>query len=142
MTSVSGCFFILLLNGCIFPEGYKVTAGREYSDDATAFLDLPGATRAETIASLGAPTWESTDARVLLYVWEKSFKWKFNPPSDVNDVHFGDHTWHARTAARRWGLFIAYDDKGLVSAHAVSEIGEKTLEEDCFKWSSHQQKQQ
>lgn len=115
--------FVLNATGCVIPEETKVTGGHKYSKGSLAFLDLPGTTREEVIASLGPPLLESRDSRTLLYAWETTSRWVSVYP----EAHFRH--------PREWGLFIAYDERGFVSAHEVRRVGVDTLEEACSEWS-------
>ena len=135
MRSIPTLFIFSLLlvsDECLLiPKGRKVNSGHEYSKEAIAFLDSRGVTRAETIANLGLPSWESTSSRVLLYAWHSSEKWLFLPV----DNNLGIHKSVAEAREERWVLLIAYDEQGLVSSHALRRIGKGTLEEACSEWS-------
>jgi hypothetical protein len=39
-----------------------------------------------------------------------------------------------------YGLFIAYDAQGLVEAHEVKKIRDRTLEEACVAWQKRREK--
>jgi hypothetical protein len=120
-----------LFAGCLFPEGRKVVSGHEYKKEALSFLDDAGATRDEAVATLGLPSWESKSSRVLLYLWETTFKWKFIPPE--NDI--GIHSSETETGEKRKALLIAYDDQGAVTTHTVRTIGKEPLEQVCVDWA-------
>ena len=122
---------LLALTGCLFPEGRKVVSGHEYKKEALAFLDERGVTREETVATLGLPSWESQSSRVLLYLWETTFKWKFVPPE--NDL--GIHPSETESSEKRKALLIAYDERGAVTAHTVRTIGKAPLEQVCADWA-------
>jgi hypothetical protein len=124
------------LNGCLIPEGTKVTSGHKYSNDAFAFLERPDANRAETISNLGPPSWESYDSRVLLYLWRTSFDWLFVPPENK----WGIGQSHVVTDEKRMALLIAYDEQGRIINHAVRSISEDSLENICSRWSRRQAK--
>jgi hypothetical protein len=130
------CLALLILTGCAIPVGRELTAGYKYSGDALEFLDLPGTTRNETVASLGPANWESTEARVLLYRWETSLKWHADPVKFEdrykNRVIIEADDYYTNEA--NWGLFIAYDDKGLITQHAIRRFGKGDLENVCLNW--------
>jgi outer membrane protein assembly factor BamE (lipoprotein component of BamABCDE complex) len=123
--------------GCVLPEETKVTAGHKYSRESLAFLDLPGTTREEVIASLGPPLLESRDSRTLLYVWETTSRWLLIPPQgpDVGGEPLFETQPIQHHHPREWGLFIACDERGIVSAHEVRRVGVGTLEEACAEWN-------
>jgi hypothetical protein len=115
---------MVLSAGCIYP--HKVTlAGPILSKDALAFLDLKDATRAETVATLGSPNCESTNARVLLYFSQTAIHW-----SGMNvEPNFPDHPEHLTPVRvsedhdeKLWALFVAYNEEGLVTSHAVQKL--------------------
>ena len=120
----------IFMNGCLLiPEGRKTISGHRYSKEATSFLDIPGTTREETIASLGLPSWESGESKVLLYTWESSQEWLFVPAENNLDIHQSE----ADVKEQHWALLIAYDERGIVRAHAVRRLGKGSTEEVCAK---------
>lgn len=133
LTLIGPCVIAMAFCGCLIPEGRRVVSGHEYSSEAIAFLDAPGATRQETIATLGLPSWESKDSKVLLYLWDSALKWRFVPPENWSKLGIGES--ESETKEERWALLIAYDDAGTVTAHAVRRIGKVALEDACVSWS-------
>ena len=127
------CLAVIALSGCLIPEGRQVVSGQKYSGDAIAFLGLPGATRQETLDTLGLPSWESQKSKVLLYLWESSQKWLFVPPDSWADA--GIHESQPEIREQRWALMVAYDETGKVRAHIVRCIGKDSLENACVNWS-------
>jgi hypothetical protein len=120
------------------PLGTKTTSGHTYLHETLAFLDLPGTTRNEVVATLGPPAYESESTRTLLYVWERTFRWSVSRPEQIGPVHL---TWEHNPEViagkqRLWGLFIAYDEQGLVCAHEIRTFGAPRLEEACVSWRS------
>jgi hypothetical protein len=134
------CLLILCSHGCLIvpvPQGNKLTAGYEYPKEGLAFLNLPDTTREEVVATLGPPTFESGSAKTLLYVWEKTSKWELNyyMLSYPTCVPLGNEPVNGKQ--RLWGLFVAYDEKGLVSRHEIRTINpSSTLEAACLAWNS------
>jgi len=122
------------------PLKENVTAGHKYSAEAIKFLDSPNATRMEVISTLGHPLVESRESRVLLYTWETTRTFMpFQIVSVDRDPSTGAETTtplNSETSgvARRWGLFIAYNDDGIVYAHEIRRIGASGLEEACVGW--------
>ena len=127
------CLSVMAMSGCLIPEGRQVVSGQKYTGDAIAFLGSPRATRQETIDTLGLPSWESHNSKVLLYLWESSQKWLFVPPESWADV--GIRESQSETGEQRWVLMVAYDESGKVTAHTVRCIGKKSLENACISWS-------
>ncbi|MDB6111869.1 MAG: hypothetical protein JWR69_3619 [Pedosphaera sp.] len=135
---------VLLLSICgclmaVVPVGSRTSSGVKYSAEALAFLDLPGTTRDEVVASLGPPLLESQETRTLVYEWERTERqasfiivpdWIAPLVEDANgSVTDG--------ASHQWALLVAYDVRGVVSAHKVRQLGTRTLEEECADWSHH-----
>ena len=155
----SFCLLLLFLTGCITPNGTKVVEGVKFPREAVAFLDFPDATREETIATLGPPSWESTNSRVLLYTYATSLAWNISVPDSFsiedsktdetrdkdkekdkdkrpdNTIVIDDaRSFQEQTHLKRWGLFIAYNEKGLITGHDISPVGNGLLEGECKKW--------
>ena len=118
---------VVLLTGCVYPHKVHV-AGPILSADSIAFLGLKDATRAETIATLGPPVWESKNSRVLLYLSQTTIHWigegiGADPVSDpdhpmmVKPFGAGETDSSGLTA-----LFVAYDKNGLVTSHLAQRI--------------------
>lgn len=124
---------VFALGGCLVPEGRRVIAGRQYSAESIAFLDAPDATRQETIATLGLPSWESSQSKVLLYLWNSAQKWRFVPPESWKNAGIRESV--SETGEQRWALLIAYDRAGMVTAHTARRINSLTLEQACVIWS-------
>jgi hypothetical protein len=133
----------LLLGGCIvFPTGRAVVSGSDYPHEAIAFLDLPDASREETIATLGPPSWESTNSRVLLYLYETAINWHTEPiPVEIGHqpVEFVNCSNDLGTP-KLWGLFVAYDTNGLVIRHAIGHIRYGTPDDHCVDWARNPRK--
>jgi hypothetical protein len=131
-------FFIFVLvlcgGGCIVPLPAKVTSGYYYSSEALAFLDLPDTTRDQVVASLGPPLVEVADSGVLLYAWEKASRFLFIYPAGYSHGGMETAASTQRGDPQAWGLFIGYDEKGLVTAHEVRKIGTESLTEACLNW--------
>jgi hypothetical protein len=141
------CCFLTLLSllpvlggvGCIalgVPTGKETVSGPNHSNEALAFLDLPGTTREEALSSLGPPTLEFHDSRVLAYVCQSGTKW-------LGAVVVSDPIiTHTATGAvgqgvsngAQWVLLVAYDQNGLVYAHKVSRLGNHSLQDECIEW--------
>lgn len=131
------CLLPLLLGGCIvFPTGSRIISDGNFSHEALAFLDLPDASRDETIATLGKPAYESKNLGVLLYLYHSVDTYHVMPipievkHTDVNPIAESD----GETDPELWGLFVAYDEKGRVFAHALRRVGDGGLEEECANW--------
>ena len=120
----------LLLTGCVYPGGRVVVAGHKYSRGEISFLNLPGTTREEAIATLGQPLWESQRSRVLLYVWTTSMQWVVALPPGGTEFTADE---------KRRALLVAYDERGLVTGHEVRTIREATLEEACVNWARNRE---
>ena len=130
--------FSLSLAGCIVPLPDKVTQGHKYSTEALAFLDEPGTTRQEVVASLGVPLLEH-ESRTLLYPWEQTPRYLTSVPTLMHG-HNELRTKVNEGYAEMYGLFIAYDARGLVEAHEVRKIRRRTLEEACVAWQKRREK--
>jgi hypothetical protein len=128
-------WLIFVLGGCAIPKGTKVIAAHKVSREEIAFLDLPNATRDETVATLGPPFWEDPASRVLLYTWETSFEWQVSLPDQVGSVDLHARSVTVQNDGRRWGLFVAYDAQGQVSKHEVCDIGPGSLVDACSRWA-------
>jgi hypothetical protein len=131
---VSAFVVIVCAAGCVVPLPSKVTAGHKYSKQEIAFLDLPNSTRAEVLSTLGEPLVEIGSPGVLLYTWEKTTRVKVYPPDDIGGVHLDAHPSTIKGDPQEWGLFIAYDERGYVTAHEVRRIGTTELTEACVQW--------
>lgn len=132
--------FSLGLTGCIVPLPDKVTQGHRYSAEALAFLDAPGTMRDEVVATLGAPLLEH-ELRILLYEWEQTPRYLTSVPTLMHG-HNELRTKVNKGYAEMYGLFIAYDARGLVEAHEVRKIRRHTLEEACAVWQRRREKNQ
>jgi hypothetical protein len=132
------CLLPLLLAGCIvFPTGTKIISGGLYSREAVAFLNLPDATRQETISTLGPPTFESKELGVLLYIYQSVETYHVEPiPIKVGDVNLNS-PYDGQTEPETSGLFVGYDDQGRVTGHGFSPIGPGPLEVQCTNWVDH-----
>lgn len=190
------CLWMLVPTGCVVvPLPNETTKGRKDPAEALEFLDLPGTTRRETIASLGPPSYESPTNRVLVYVWEETPRYlmiSLNPYSYPRSGSTGDSAFSQMNqssskdqwrdarhdlnnagrealqaagkaaaqamleglggdaddsqpaspatmlhgAPQPWGLFVAYDENGFVTAHTgwKTETDEASLEKKCAAW--------
>jgi hypothetical protein len=132
----------LLLGGCIMiPKGHEVVSGGDYTHEAIAFLDLPGASRKETIATLGPPSWESQDLGMLLYLYQDVEKYHIEPiPVEIGHKSVDlVPASEGQTVPELWGLFITYNGEGLVTGHDFSPVGDGRLEDECKKWVERHQ---
>jgi hypothetical protein len=118
------------------PVPPDVTAGHKFSKEETAFLDSPNTTRQEVLSTLGDPLLEVLNSRVLLYHWETESLIAIPRTGDV-----GGDTWN-RADPREWGLFIAYDERGYVTAHEVRRIAASGLTEACIEWQQSKTRKQ
>jgi hypothetical protein len=137
------CALILSICGCVIPLRLRsrTTAGVKYSAQALAFLDLPGTTREDVIASLGPPLLESKETRTLVYEWERTERHALivMVPHEVAPLFEDAHGSVTDGASHQWALLVAYDTRGFVSAHEVRQLGTgtRTLEEECSDWYRH-----
>lgn len=125
---LSASVLALSISGCVIPLGSRVSSGQKFSAEALSILDKPGTTRDNVIAYLGEPLLESHDTRTLVYVWYKTPKFLYALPDELGPSEVVDGT------PQEWGLFIAYDERGIISAHEVRKIDNQTLEEACSVW--------
>ena len=119
------------VGGCVVPLPSKVTGGHRYSKEEIAFLDLPDTTREEVLSTLGEPLVEVPPG-VLLYAWETTRRTEVVPPEEIGGVHLEPTI--ANGDPREWGLFIAYDERGYVTAHEVRKIGTAEFTRACVEW--------
>jgi outer membrane protein assembly factor BamE (lipoprotein component of BamABCDE complex) len=136
--AISLCAFFLGLTGCIVPLPDKVSQGHRYSAEALAFLDTPGVTRAEVLASLGTPLLEH-ESRTLLYQWEQTPRVLVSVPTLMHG-HSEIRTKVYEDYADKYGLFIAYDARGQIEAHEVRKIHRPSLEEACVAWQKRRER--
>jgi len=139
---------VALLAGCAFP--HKVTvAGPNLSRDALAFLDLKDATRGETIATLGPPNWESTNACVLLYLSQTVIHWDGQVAlpdaydASSSTVRTRLYPDDGNSNEKLHALFVAYNTNGLVRSHAVQTVYSRTMgtmEEMCARYAARNAK--
>jgi hypothetical protein len=139
LLTISACVLLLGSTGCIIPLPSKVSRGHRYSRDSLALLDLPGTTRDEVIASLGPPLLEH-ESRILLYDWEQTPRYLAAVPHLVHrDVELRGEV--VRDYPERFGLFIAYDARGVIEGHVVQKIRAATLQEACVQWQKHRERE-
>jgi hypothetical protein len=136
--AIALCPFLLSLTGCIIPLRDKVSQGHRYSAEALAFLDTPGVTRAEVLASLGTPLLEH-ESRTLLYQWEQTPRVLVSVPTLMHG-HSEIRTKVYEDYADMYGLFIAYDARGLIEGHEVRKIRKPTLAEACVAWEKRRER--
>ena len=130
------CGLLLALTGCLIPAGTKVSSGHHYSKEALAFLDQPGTTRAEVIATLGPPLLESASTRTLVYAWQETPKYFFIPLGKGS----GSHVKTVKGSPDQWALFIALDAQGIVLAHEDRYVATRSLEQECQAWDHRRNK--
>jgi hypothetical protein len=126
---------IFWAGGCVVPLPSKVSGGHKYSKEEIAFLDLPNTTREEVLSTLGEPLVEVPPG-VLLYAWETTRRVQVTPlvPEEMGGVHLDAHPTVANGDPREWGLFVAYDERGYVTAHEVRRIGTAGFTQACVEW--------
>jgi hypothetical protein len=133
LVSIGICAVLVTLSGCLFPQGRHVVSGQACSGESIAFLDASGVTRQETLATLGPPSWEVRDSRVMAYSWVSVRRWVFSPPESWAKA--GIRESHPETGEQHWALLIAYDETGIVRAHTLRQIGKASLQDACTNWS-------
>jgi hypothetical protein len=121
----------------MIPEGRKVVSGSDYQHATIAFLDLPGASREEAIETLGPPSWESQELGVLLYLYQDVETYQIVPiPVEIGHTSVDlVPASEGQTVPELWGVFIAYDENGLVTRHEICPVGNGLLEDECQKWA-------
>lgn len=136
--SVVAMVLILVNGGCVIPLGSRLTAGQEFSKETIAFLDLPGTTRNEVIATLGLPIVDSQETRMLVYVKEKTQRYAVTTPEEVQigevQIPLGGREIEFNGPSTSWALLIAYDERGIVCAHEVRKMELRSLETQSSKW--------
>ena len=125
---------MLCLGGCVLPHPSMVTSGHKYSTKEIAFLDLPGTTREEVLSTLGEPLLEVPSPGVLLCVWEVTPRHEVVLPDEVGGVQLNTQPVVVNRTPHEWGLFIAYDELGYVTAHEVRRAGTAALSQACIDW--------
>lgn len=128
---ISACVVVFCAVGCVVPLPSKVTSGHRFSKEEIAFLDLPNTTREEVVSTLGEPLVDVPPG-VLLYSWETTRRTEVVPPEEIGGVHL--HPSIVNGDPREWGLFIAYDEGGYVTAHEVRRIGTAEFTRACVEW--------
>jgi len=119
--------------GCVVvPLPSTVSGGHRFSKEEIAFLDLPSTTREEVLATLGEPLVEVPPG-VLLYAWETTRRVQV-APLVPEGVHLDAQPTTVNSDPREWGLFIAYDERGYVTAHEVRRIGTAEFTRACVEW--------
>ena len=133
VTSLMSC---MLLTGCVatdIPISH-VESGHKYGDDAIAFLDDDGTTRAEVVANLGPPTEEFSEAGVMAYTWVTSrpFGGLYLIGKDPGPVT----AIEPKELRKTWALLIAYDSHQNVIAHTVCSFpASENLKAEALKWA-------
>ena len=125
---------VLGLSGCVIPITSEVSAGHRFSPEALAFLNMPGNTRDDVIASLGPPLVESHESRTFVYEWEMTRRLYVSEPRDISHGTIVTKEKVIPTSTTRFGLFIAYDEREAIVAHETRKIHAATLEEACVAW--------
>jgi hypothetical protein len=135
--------FAILLCGCLMiPLPTKQTSRHAYSKEAIAFLDLPDATRAEVLSTLGPPVSELTDVGVLVYTWELTSRFLVVYPSGIdaretarqNDLVLEGDAAKVSGASQMWVLFIACDHEGKIVGHQISKLNSGDTEQEGRAW--------
>lgn len=134
------CGLLLALTGCLIPAGTKVSGGHHYSKEALAFLDQPGTTRAEVVATLGPPLLESTSTRTLVYAWQETPKYLFIPLVKASGSPDDMQVSTIKGSPDQWALFIALDAQGIVLAHEDRYVATRSLEQECQAWDHRRNK--
>lgn len=128
------CFLILGVTGCIVvPLPSKSSTGPRFSPEALAFLDQPGTTRADVLASLGQPLFDISDTGALIYVSEKTSR-TLVIPYQIYGIDLGQPSRVIDGPSTERALFIAYDKRGYVFAHEIRAIDPFALESECREW--------
>jgi hypothetical protein len=133
MQSLISLFLVMICTGGCIPLSTQVSEGHQYTKEEIAFLDLPKTTRGEVLSTLGEPLLEVADSGVLLYVWQTTPR--FQTPT-LSTKH--EDAGVVKKAPIEWGLFIAYDERGYVTAHEVRKVGTVALEQNCVDWGQIQ----
>jgi hypothetical protein len=129
------CLVMLWVSGCVVPEPLKVTAGHEFPKEGLAFLDLPNTTRQEVLSTLGDPLLDVPGPGVFLYTWETTRSYDVSVlPDEIGHLKMHPSPIVVDANPRRWGLFIAYDERGYVTAHEIRKIGPTGLAQACIDW--------
>ncbi|MDB6066343.1 MAG: hypothetical protein JWR26_2551 [Pedosphaera sp.] len=127
------CIVILGLNGCavVVPLGREALYGQDYLKESIAFLDAPGATREETIVTLGPPYAEFHDRRVLVYFSETTGKYwhmvlipYLQPTSGVS----------LDENSKRQALLISYDEHGHITGHTFRDVTMVGIQDGLMDW--------
>jgi hypothetical protein len=148
------CPVLLFAAGCVMPMPPKTT-GPVFSRDALAFLNLPGTTRGDVVASLGTPLIEVQNPGVLVYVSDTTRRsWDFIPIILPDLADWGDDSFptfdHERNPplpvtvdayhgvdegpTTEKALFVAYDEHGHVFAHKICGVNRATLLSASVQW--------
>jgi hypothetical protein len=127
------------LSGCLGPEGSRVTSGQKFSPEALAFLNDPRTTREQVLAELGEPQVEFPLMRTLVYLRRELPRHLAVQPKDPGES--GDSKSSVENGSEEeWALLIAYDERGLIVAHADRHIDANSLEKECADWNAHRAK--
>lgn len=119
--------------GCIIPLPSKTTRGHHYPSEVLGFLSNPGVSREEVLAEFGPPLYESEMTRTLVYDWEQTPRYLVPVPHVIHrDVEFRGEV--VQGDSDRVGLFIAYDERGVVLAHQTRTFTGRTVKEACERW--------
>jgi hypothetical protein len=138
LSAVIRCGFLVWLlvictTGCVIPLPSKTISQHRYTHEEIAFLDLPRTTRAEVVSSLGLPSAEVRGPSALLYTWETEGRFYYIPPPAP--AALDSHSSVEGAKEHNWGLFIAFDQNGCVSAHEVRKLGNQDPQRACEKWA-------
>lgn len=135
-TTFTGFVATLMTGSLMVPTKRVVKYGKEVSPRHVAFLRQLGATVDSAIAKLGMATWMSSDRRAITYSWATGLEWSlvFISPavggSGIAPVFDSDGSERA--------LFMAFDEHGVITRHALRRISGKTenetLDSGCRKW--------
>jgi hypothetical protein len=124
---------VICTSGCVIPLPSKTISQHRYTGEEIAFLDLPRTTREDVVSSLGLPSAEVHNPAALLYTWETEGEFYYIPPPAPGFLD--SHSSVEGTKEHYWGLFIAFDQNGWVSAHEVRKLGDQDPQKACEKWA-------
>lgn len=128
------CLLLILsvfVGGCVIPLSPELTDGPNVSRQSLAFLDQPGTTRGDVLASLGPPAIEISNPGALVYISESISRDLFIPYPGIPHTRATIETG-PDTSER--ALFVAYDAHGYVLTHKIHKVNWANLQSDCLKW--------
>ena len=110
-TSPSCALLGLFIAGCVavpvsFGPAEAPLAGKRVKEEEVAAVAAVGKSRSEVVSSLGKPTMELREPRILVYPWiERKADWQILTVGGAGTV----------TAQEGWALLVAFDDDGHVT---------------------------